>query len=82
VQTSNPAFGKQKRYGIMDLVKELGYPSLSALLLAEACEGNCPAICVRCGWTTETESDQDRGLCECCDKGGTVKSVLILAGMI
>ena len=39
------------------------------------------AICVECGYTTVMEPDQDRGWCEECEKN-TVKSCLILAGMI
>ena len=45
-------------------------------------DGLCPGICTNkdCDYTTEVESDQDRGYCEEC-KTQTVKSALILAGM-
>ncbi len=73
---------KPKRYGIRDLIDDLGYASFAEMIVAEAGGGCCPAICVKCGWTTHMEPDQDRGWCESCDKGGRVKSALILAGMI
>ena len=56
-------------------------------LLEDAClDSVCPGICCNpdvpdCDFTAEYEPDQDQGWCEACDKG-TVKSALILAGVI
>lgn len=46
-------------------------------------EDRYPAICTNpgCDYTDEMEPDQDRGWCEEC-KAGTMKSVLVLAGVI
>lgn len=42
-----------------------------------------PAICMNlgCDYTTDTEPDQTRGWCECCNSN-SVKSALVLAGYI
>lgn len=74
--------GKPRRYGLAALTQKMGCASSFAMLQEAVHDGVCPAICVVCGWTTNMEPDQDRGWCEQCDKGGTVKSALILAGMI
>jgi len=39
------------------------------------------AICVKCGYTTMMEPDQDAGYCELCEQN-TVKSCLVLRGTI
>lgn len=48
-----------------------------------AVDSVAPGICTAegCDYTTEVEPDQDAGHCEACG-GKTVKSVLILAGLI
>jgi hypothetical protein len=59
-----------------------GFDSVQAMLEVAATDSVCPGICVKCGWvTSETEPDQDQGWCEHCG-GNTVKSALILAGLI
>ena len=69
-------------YGLKDLAMDWGYDEdVFALLENHALDSLVPSICTVCGYTTEYESDQDRGWCEECDKG-TVKSCLILAGWI
>lgn len=57
--------------------------SVSELLEEYALDSCVPAICMNsdCDYTTEMEPDQTRGYCEVCGKN-TVKSALVLAGMI
>lgn len=55
--------------------------SIIGLLEAAVTDSVCPGICIVCGLTAEVEPDQDRGWCESCGRG-TVKSALILAGLI
>ncbi len=44
--------------------------------------GDCPGICTECEWIIENiEQDQEEGYCDECQKN-TVKSILILAGVI
>jgi hypothetical protein len=69
-----------KTYGLAELAEAWG---MGLDEMAQECmfDGICPAICVECGLTTEMEPDQDQGWCSACEKN-TVKSALILAGMI
>lgn len=54
--------------------------TLDELLEQATFDSVCPGICP-CGYTIEVEPDQSKGWCEVCNMG-TVKSALILAGMI
>ena len=56
---------------------------LMELLEQASSDSICPGICVNkdCDYTTEVEPDCSQGYCEECDSN-TVKSALILAGMI
>jgi hypothetical protein len=72
---------KPRTYGIKELMEDYGYTELDALVAECVYDSVSPAICTVCGYTTDMEPDQDRGWCEICEKG-TVKSALILLGMI
>ena len=65
------------------LVETEGFTCLDDLLQAVITDSVCPAICTEagCDYTCEMEPDQDRGYCEACG-GQTVKSALILAGIV
>ena len=59
-----------------------GFESVDAMLKVAATDSVCPGICMTCGWvTSEIEPDQDQGWCENC-RTNTVKSALVLAGLI
>ncbi|TRD15770.1 hypothetical protein [Palleronia caenipelagi] len=60
-----------------------GHATAYELLEATVCDSVSPAICTNpgCGYTTDMEPDQDQGWCEHCATN-TVKSALVLAGMI
>ena len=60
-----------------------GYPDGFALLEEAGFDSVVPGICcnVHCDYTTGVEPDSTDGWCEACDTG-TVKSCLILAGVI
>ena len=60
---------------------DFGFESMEEMFAAAVMDCVVPAICPKCGYTTEMEPDQDRGWCENCNKG-TVVSVLILGGLI
>ena len=68
---------------LAQLVASEGYHSLDDLLQACVTDSVSPGICTNsgCDYTTEVEGDQDRGYCEACGTG-TVKSALVLAGLI
>jgi hypothetical protein len=57
--------------------------SLEEILEEGTFDSVCEGICVTpsCDYTATVEPDQDRGWCPHCEKN-TVKSALILAGMI
>ena len=65
------------------LAEDCGYSSVTNLLEASSYDSLVPAICITegCGYTSEYEPDSQFGWCECCEKG-TMKSALILAGII
>ena len=60
-----------------------GYGDTMELLEAASTDSVVPAICMNegCDYTTGMEPDQNRSWCEECEMQ-TVKSCLILAGMI
>lgn len=60
-----------------------GYETINELLEMAVFDSVSPAICVNdgCDYTCEMEPDQDQGHCEICGTG-TMKSALILAGLI
>jgi hypothetical protein len=66
---------------LRDLAEDFGFSDVDEMLEASVIDSVCPAICMSCDYTTEMEPDQDQGWCEMCDTN-TVKSALILAGMI
>lgn len=63
------------------LANDYGFEDVNDMLEAAVFDSVVPAICPICGYTTDMEPDQDRGWCEECNKG-TVKSCLVLAGVI
>ena len=68
------------KYGLKYLAEQEGMDVME--MLEEAVmDGSCPGVCPTCGYTTFVEPDQDAGWCELCD-AGTVRSCLILAGLI
>jgi hypothetical protein len=68
---------------LAELVESEGYDTFEDLLQAVVADSISPGICMTegCSYTTEVEPDQDNGRCEVCGTG-TVKSALILAGII
>lgn len=71
---------------LQTLAEQEGYDTPQPLLEAVITDSVCPGICCNpddpsCDYSTEVEPDQDKGWCEACD-AGTVKSALVLAGLI
>jgi len=68
---------------IQQLVEIEGFDNDMEMFEAYMTDSVCPGICVTpgCGYSCETEPDQTEGWCEECQKG-TVKSAMILAGII
>lgn len=60
-----------------------GYDSVEQLAEAVVSDSVSPGICTNdgCDYTVEVEPDQTQGWCEACGTG-TVKSALVLAGLI
>lgn len=67
---------------LTDLAKIEGI-ELMEMLEEASCDSVCPGICTNkgCDYTTTVEPDSSTGYCEVCDTK-TVKSALVLAGMI
>ena len=68
----------------LDLLAEIeGCEDGIDLCLERGMDSVVPGICINdgCEHTAEVEPDQNRGFCEIC-KTGTVRSCLVLAGMI
>ena len=65
------------------LARDEGFETIMEFLEAYGTDSVVPGICVRpdCNYSVGVEPDQDRGWCEECS-AGTVKSGLILAGII
>lgn len=56
-----------------------GFDTVHDMLAEAVFDSICPAICTRgCGATEDLEPD---GYCEC-ECGGTIKSVLLIAGIV
>jgi hypothetical protein len=72
-----------KQTKLQRLVEFEGYDDEQKFLEAIMMDSVCPGICCNpgCDYTTEVEPDQDAGWCELCGTG-SVKSALILAGLI
>jgi hypothetical protein len=60
-----------------------GFDTPAALIEEYITDSLCPAICMTdgCDYSEELEPDQDRGWCPECN-AGTLKSALVLAGLI
>ena len=60
-----------------------GYETVTEMMLEVMTDSICPGICTHkeCDYAVEVEPDQDRGWCEEC-RAGTVKSALVLGGLI
>ena len=68
----------------LELLRELeGYDTVMDMLEKATFDSVCPGICSEpgCDYIATVEPDQDKGWCAACEKG-TVKSALILAGLI
>ena len=61
-----------------DVAAEYGFDDTMAMFETAMFDGVCPAVCADCGETMDLEPD---GYCEC-ECGGTIKSVLLIAGLI
>ena len=70
-----------RRGRLRELATSEGYETVTDLLEAAATDTISPGICMVCGCTGEVEPDQDAGHCESCG-GNTVKSALVLAGIV
>jgi len=70
-----------KAVRLLELCQATGFEKIDHLLLASIDSSTCPAICMDCGSTTETEPDQCAGYCEQCGRKKVV-SALILGGVI
>ena len=68
---------------IQQLVEIEGFDDDLEMFEAYMSDSVVPGICItpECGYSVEVEPDQTEGWCELCEKG-TVKSCLILAGII
>ena len=62
------------------LCEETGFEELE-LLENAVYDSVAHAICVKCGWVTIMEPDQDAGYCELCEQN-MVRSCLVLRDMI
>lgn len=59
-----------------------GYDDSLNMLEDAVADSVCPGICTKCcEYTIEVEPDSDSGYCDVCDTN-TVKSCLVLAGII
>ena len=67
-------------YGLQELLDAYGL-TLEQITEEGIDSGCCASICTECGATQYMEPDQDQGWCDDCKKN-TIKSALILAGMI
>ena len=67
-------------YGLKELSRDFGM-SVEDMLRESLMDGVSPAICTKCGYTTEMEPDQSQGWCEECESNSVV-SALVLAGCI
>lgn len=72
---------KAKRYGLAELVEAEGFQDSLELAETFIHESIVPAICTKCGYTTEYEPDSTRGWCEGCESQSCV-SALVLMGII
>ena len=74
---------EQKRATLRTLAKRNGYPSVIELLKVAAVDNICPAICINedCDYSSDLESDQEKGWCDEC-QANTMQSFLIIAGLI
>ncbi len=68
---------------LQQLVEIEGFEDDLEMLEAHMPDSMCPGICVTpgCGYSNEVVGDETEGWCEECQKG-TVKSAMILAGII
>lgn len=57
---------------------DFGFETMEEMFAAAVMDSVVPAICNRCGATEELEPD---GYCKC-ECGGTIRSVLLIAGII
>jgi len=70
-------------YGLLDLLRGEGYgEDLAAFLDARGTDSVVPGICWGCGNIQEVAPDEEDGQCNRCKSKGTVRSALILAGVI
>ena len=67
----------------LDLLADIEGMEVMEMLEQATFDSVSPGICMTpgCTYTTEVEPDQPHGWCEECNKG-TVKSALLLAGII
>ena len=68
----------------LDQLAEIeGYGDTMEMLEAATFDSVAPGICANpgCDYSTEVEPDSSEGWCECCE-AGTVKSCLVMAGII
>lgn len=76
----------QRKQKLRKLAEIEGYDDMMAFLEWCAFDSVCPAICCNlhnraCNYSEHLEPDQERGWCDEC-QGNTMKSALILAGVI
>lgn len=70
-----------RRTRLRELAESEGFETVADLLDATVTDSVSPGICMTCGHTGEVEPDQAAGYCDGCG-GNTVKSALVLAGVI
>jgi len=66
---------------LKDAARQYGFGSIQEMFECTLLDSVAPAICTKCGYTTDMEPDQTRGWCEECE-ANTVVSVLVLGGLI
>lgn len=67
-------------YGIQELGEATGM-NITEMMAQSVMDGTAPAICTKCGYTTDMEPDQDQGWCDKCQEN-TMVSAPVLLGAI
>lgn len=63
---------------LKEFAEDYGYDDVMSFLSEVATDSVVPGFCRKCGAEADLEPD---GMCEC-ECGGTIKSVLLMAGII
>jgi hypothetical protein len=64
------------------LCKRWGFWDVPDLIDRYLFKERCPALCLSCGYIEEKEPDARDGWCPHCDSDTTMRSALVLAGIL